>query len=93
LEHPNAWRNRSSERSRGLTHVVLGLKVQPKAGLHVEKQTQTQGGIGRYGAVAIDQIADSTGRNIHVSSQLTRSDAHGLHEIFQQNFAGVNFVK
>ena len=67
LKHTNAWRNRIGERSHGLTHVVLGLQVKPKAGLPVEKQPQTQGGIGRHGAVAIDQIADSAGRHINVS--------------------------
>jgi hypothetical protein len=61
-----------------LAHVVVGLQVQPKAGLHVEKQPQTQCGIGRHGAVAIDQIADSAGRNINVSGQLTRREPMGF---------------
>jgi hypothetical protein len=69
------------------------LEVEPKAGLHVEKKAQTQGGIGRHGTIAIDQIADSAGRHINVSGQLTRRNSHGLHEIFQQDFTGMDFVK
>jgi hypothetical protein len=43
--------------------------------------------------LAVHHITDPAGRHVNVGRQLARPDAHGLHEVFQQNFAGVNFVK
>jgi O-acetylhomoserine/O-acetylserine sulfhydrylase-like pyridoxal-dependent enzyme len=33
------------------------------------------------------------GGHVHVSGQLSGGDAQWFHEVFQQNFAGVNLVK
>ena len=77
----------------GHAHVVLGLQVHPEARLHAEEQAQPQGRIGGDGALAVDQVADAAGRHVDVCRQLARGDAHGFHEVFQQDFAGVDFVQ
>jgi hypothetical protein len=73
--------------------VVLGLQVQPEAGLHAKKQPQTKRGVRRDGALAIHQFADPAWRDIHVGSELTGTDAHGLHEILQQDLARMDFLE
>jgi len=73
--------------------VVLGLQVQPEPGLHAEEQPEPQRGVRGDGALAIDQFADPARRDVDVRRELARADAHGLHEILQQDLAGVNLFE
>jgi len=72
--------------------VVLGLEVQPEPGLHAEEQSESKRGVRGDGALAIDQLADPARRNIDVRRKLASADAHGLHEILQQDFARMNLI-
>lgn len=74
-------------------HVVLGLQVQPEAGLHTEEEAKAQCRIGRNRAVAVDQFTDAARRDVDVGGKLARGDAVRFQEVFQQNFARVDFVK
>lgn len=74
-------------------HVVLGLQVQPKAWLHAEVQAEAKCRIGRNRAVAVDQFTDAARRDIDVGGKLARGNTERFHEVFQKNFAGVDFVK
>ena len=65
----------------------------PNARLHGEENPQAQSRIGSDGAVTIDQLADATRRDINVSTELARIDAHVLQKVIKQNFARMNFVK
>jgi len=93
LKNTDAMHNFGQGFSRYRTDVVIGLQVQPVARLHVKKNTQTQSCVGGNGTCAVHDVANAAWWNIHVGSQLPGRDAHGFHELFEQNFAGVNFVK
>lgn len=41
----------------------------------------------------MNQIADAAGRDVNIRRQLTGRDAHGPHEVLQQNFTGVDFIE
>jgi len=81
------------ERTAGDTHVVLGLQVDPEARIHTEEQAQTDGGVRGDRPAGVHDVTDAAGRYINVGSQLARGDAHGLHEVLQQNFTGVDLFK
>jgi hypothetical protein len=68
-------------------NVVLGLQVQPEPGLHVEEHPEPKRGVCRDGALAVHQFADPAGRDVDVRRELASADAHGLHEILQQDLA------
>ena len=45
------------------------------------------------GALAIHQFADPARRDIDVRRKLAGTDAHGLHEVLEQDLARMNLVK
>ena len=64
-------------------NIVLRLQIEPKTWLHSKKQSQSQSSIGSNGSLAMHEIAYSAGRNIYISSKLSGSNFHRLHEIFK----------
>jgi hypothetical protein len=74
-------------------NVGLGLQVQPEPGLHAEEQPEPKRGVGGNGAPAVDQFAYPAGRDVDVRRELASADAHGLHEVLQQDLARMNLFE
>ena len=93
LKNSNPWRELGSELPIREPDVLLGLQVQPEPGLHGEEHSKPKRGVRSDGALAIHHLADPAGPYIDVRRELSRTDAHGLHEIFQLNLARMNLFK
>jgi hypothetical protein len=63
------------------------------ARLHREKQPQAQRGIGADGPLAVDELADPARRHIDIRGKFARADTHRLHEVLQQDFAGMDLIE
>lgn len=47
----------------------------------------------RDGALAVHELVDPARRDVDVRRELTGADAHGLHEIFEQDLARMSFLE
>jgi len=61
MQGTDARRNLGAQFALGHSHVVLGLKVEPKARLHTEEQAQPERGVRGDRPLAVDQFADAAG--------------------------------
>jgi hypothetical protein len=79
----------------GNFEIIVHLEAKPKMGGVAKVSGQSQGGVGRDGALAMDDLIDPTGGNPKFSAEPVLADAHRREELFLQNFArmhGRNFV-
>jgi len=93
LKDADPWQKLGSQFPIRDSNVVLGLQVQPEPGLHAEEQPEPKRCIHGDGALAIHQFADPAGRDVDVRRELASTDAHGLHEILQQDLTRMNLFE
>jgi hypothetical protein len=93
LKDTDSRRELGSELPVRDSDVVLGLQVQPKPGLHAKEQPEPKRCIRGDGTLAIHQFADPARRDIDVRRESAGADAHGLHEVLEQDLAWMNLVK
>lgn len=93
LKYPDPGRKALFQRSRRQTRVVFSLQIYPEPGIHAKKDTQPHCGVWGNRAATIHDVTDAAWRDVNVGGKLARRDAHLLHEVFQQDFAGVDLVK
>ncbi len=69
----------------------MGLDAGPEFDGGSKIPGETKCGIGADAAPAAAYFTDPHGRNADVLGQSILADAHRLQELFQQNFAGMNW--
>ncbi len=79
----------SRARLRGF-EIVARLQTKPDARRCAKVARETQGSIGGDGALAAHDLADPHRRYADARRHAVLAEAERLHEIFQQDFAGVN---
>lgn len=77
-------------RDRG---IVVGLQIDPAVCVCTEEDRQTQGGVYRDTAQAMDDLVDAPGWNANGLRQSILADAHGLEPVLQQNLSRVNEMR
>jgi hypothetical protein len=70
--------------------VIADLQAQPDRGAGAEVARQAHGGIDRDGSLAMNDLADANRRNAKIVCQAILAQAERFHEVFQQNFAGMD---
>jgi len=65
--------------------VIIHLKAQPERGRISEINRQSQSGVSRYAAFAMNNFIDSTGGNAQGAPKLILAYLHGRKELFKEN--------
>lgn len=75
---------------QGHLHIVMCLKIQPELCFHIKEAPKAQCSVGGYGAPSMDDFIYSPWRHANIFGQPILSNAQGLQEFRQQDFARVN---
>jgi hypothetical protein len=73
--------------------IVVPLQSNPNFGRYPEVLTQPKCGVCRNRPPPVDDGTNATWRDCDISGKPVDADAEWLHEIFEQNFARMNWVK
>jgi len=73
--------------------IIVDLQPEPGFRRNTKISPQPQSRIGRDGAFAIYDRANSIGRDVEIASQLVDADPEWLHEVFQENLSGMDWVE
>lgn len=74
----------------GDAEVVFGLQPEPGFRRDIEIDAQAERGVGGDGTSAVDDPVNSIRRHVEIPRQAIDADAQRAHEVFEENFAGVN---
>ena len=68
----------------------MALQIQPRLRISPEISSKPQRGIGRDRPLAVNNLVDSPWRNTDSLGQRVLAEPQRMHEIFQQDLAGMN---
>jgi hypothetical protein len=73
--------------------IVTDLHAKPDDGAGAEVTGQAHGGVNRDCALPMDNLADANWCNANITRQAVLSQAERLHEVFEQDLAGMDWGK
>ena len=74
----------------GYTEVVVRLEREPGLGSDAEVGAEAECSVRGDCTCSVDDGADAVRRDVEIAGQLIDADFQGLHEIFQEDFTGVD---
>ena len=83
----------SAEAAAGFLQAVVCLQLHPEALGRTELAGQTQRGICRHGACAVDDLVDAARWHADVARQPVLADAEGTKELFEEHLARMHVAQ